>query len=66
MLKGENFGKVDDKILGIAAHYDTVPNSPGNATSADDNIMYFYVQSFLFFGPLFTINLEKTYTKISL
>lgn len=33
VLKGERFGQEDDKILGVAAHYDTVPNTPG----VDDN-----------------------------
>lgn len=33
VLKGERFGQADDRILGVSAHYDTVPNSPG----VDDN-----------------------------
>lgn len=33
ILKGDNFGKASDRILGIVAHYDTVNTSPG----VDDN-----------------------------
>lgn len=33
VLKGERFGQADDKILGVAAHYDTMPYTPG----VDDN-----------------------------
>lgn len=33
VLRGERFGQANDKILGVEAHYDTVPGSPG----VDDN-----------------------------
>ena len=29
VLKGENFGTADDKIVGIGAHYDTVNTTAG-------------------------------------
>lgn len=33
VLKGDNFGQKTDRILGISAHYDTLPETPG----VDDN-----------------------------
>lgn len=33
VLRGERFGQPDDKIVGVAAHYDTVAHTPG----VDDN-----------------------------
>jgi hypothetical protein len=30
ILKGTNFGKVNDKIIGLGAHYDTVAQTKGN------------------------------------
>ena len=38
VLKGERFGQESDRILGVAAHYDTVPNSPGAYSNAKLNI----------------------------
>ena len=29
LLKGERFGQMTDRILGVGAHYDTVPTTPG-------------------------------------
>ena len=30
ILKGERFGNISDRILGVAAHFDTVDTTPGN------------------------------------
>ena len=32
ILKGEHFGKVTDRIIGVAAHYDTVSTTAGQYT----------------------------------
>ena len=30
ILKGERFGNITDRILGVGAHFDTVDTTPGN------------------------------------
>lgn len=45
VLKGERFGQADDKILGVAAHYDTMPYTPGKCLvySKTNERIYFIV-----------------------
>lgn len=33
VLKGDKFGQAGDRIIGLAAHYDTVDISPGTCSS---------------------------------
>ena len=47
VLKGERFGNVSDKIVGVGAHYDTVKTTAGTVLPAkSDSDVMFCLQSY--------------------